>query len=59
MGSGGWRQGSWTATVLFLLGAFCVEMEVGMTNGKRVSEKHQQPVFSGRGEGWKGTCRRP
>ena len=48
-------QGSWSATGLFLLGAFCVEMEVGMTSGKTVQEKRQWPFPSGRGR-WKGTC---
>lgn len=35
--------------------AFCVEMEVEMTSGKTVQEKHQWPFPSGRGR-WKGTC---
>ena len=48
-------QGAWTATVLPSLGAFCMKMEVGMTSGKTVQEKHQWPFPSGRGR-WKGTC---
>lgn len=48
-------QGSWTTKGLFLLRAFCVEMEVGMTSVKTVQEKRQWPFPSGRGR-WKGMC---